>query len=67
MSPALVRALGIVKQAAARVNCEQGLLEPRLAQAIEQAAQEVIDGTLADHFHRPRQRARRAGHPPSQA
>ncbi len=47
---ALVRALGIVKQAAARVNCEQGLLEPRLAEAIDRAAQEVIDGTLADHF-----------------
>ncbi len=47
---ALVRALGIVKQAAARVNREQGTLDARLADAIERAAQEVIDGTLADHF-----------------
>jgi fumarate hydratase class II len=48
--PALVRALGIVKQAAARVNRELGMLDPRLGQAIERAAQEVIDGKLADHF-----------------
>jgi fumarate hydratase class II len=48
--PALVRALGIVKQAAARVNRELGVLDPRLADAIERAAQEVIDGKLADHF-----------------
>jgi fumarate hydratase class II len=46
----LVRALGIVKQAAARVNRELGLLDPRLADAIDRAAQEVIDGRLADHF-----------------
>jgi len=46
----LVRALGIVKQAAARVNKEQGALEPRLADAIARAAQEVIDLKLADHF-----------------
>jgi fumarate hydratase, class II len=48
--PALVRALGIVKQAAARVNRELGLLDPRLADAIERAAQEVIDGRFAEHF-----------------
>src|SRR5918999_6365581 len=46
----LVRALGIVKQAAARVNREQGHLEPRLADAIARAAQEVADGRLAEHF-----------------
>jgi fumarate hydratase class II len=46
----LVRALGIVKQAAARVNRELGVLEPRLAEAIERAAQEVIEGKLAAHF-----------------
>jgi hypothetical protein len=48
--PSLVRALGIVKQAAARANVELGVLEPRLADAIGRAAQEVIDGKLADHF-----------------
>jgi fumarate hydratase, class II len=50
MPPPLVRALGIVKQAAARVNREHGTLEPRLAEAIIRAAQEVLDGKLADHF-----------------
>jgi fumarate hydratase, class II len=50
MPPPLVRALGIVKQAAARVNREQGHLEPRLADAIARAAQEVVDGRLAEHF-----------------
>jgi fumarate hydratase class II len=46
----LVRALGIVKQAAAVVNREQGHLEPRLADAIVRAAREVADGELAEHF-----------------
>ena len=46
----LVRALGIVKQAAAVVNREQGHLEARLADAIVRAAQEVADGALAEHF-----------------
>jgi fumarate hydratase, class II len=50
MPPPLIRALGIVKQAAARVNREHGTLEPRLAEVIVRAAQEVIDGKLADHF-----------------
>ena len=43
LPPPLVRALGIVKQAAAKVNRAHGTLEPRLADAIVQAAQEVID------------------------
>ena len=50
MPAPLVRALGIVKQAAARVNKELGTLEPRLADAISRAAQEVVDGRLAGHF-----------------
>jgi fumarate hydratase class II len=50
MPPPLVRALGLVKQAAARVNRELGGLEPRLADAIGRAAQEVADGRLGDHF-----------------
>jgi fumarate hydratase class II len=50
MPAPLVRALGIVKQAAARVNRELGALEPRLADAINRATQEVVDGRLADHF-----------------
>jgi fumarate hydratase, class II len=50
MPAPLVRALGIVKQASARVNRELGTLEPRLSDAIERAAEEVIDGRLGDHF-----------------
>src|SRR3954463_828222 len=50
MPPALVRALGIVKLAAARVNQRLGGLEPRLGDAIEPAAREVVDGKLAGEF-----------------
>ncbi|MGI9487291.1 MAG: class II fumarate hydratase [Geminicoccaceae bacterium] len=50
MPPAMVRALGIVKQAASRVNRTLGVLDDKLATAIDQAAGEVIDGKLGDHF-----------------
>ena len=46
----IVRALGIVKQAAARANMALGKLDPALGDAIVNAAQEVIDGKLNDHF-----------------
>ncbi|HTS42454.1 MAG TPA: class II fumarate hydratase [Xanthobacteraceae bacterium] len=46
----LVRALAIVKRAAAEVNLALGSLDPRRARAIIRAAQEVIDGKLDDHF-----------------
>src|SRR3954462_11627817 len=46
----LVRALGLVKRAAAEVNQSLGLLDARRARAIVQAAQEVIDGELDEHF-----------------
>ncbi|MBW8447399.1 MAG: class II fumarate hydratase [Arenimonas sp.] len=46
----VVRALGIVKQAAARANMALAGLDPDLGQAIIRAAQEVIDGKLDDHF-----------------
>jgi fumarate hydratase class II len=46
----VVRALGIVKQAAARANMELGQLDPALGKTIVAAAQEVIDGKLNDHF-----------------
>ena len=47
---AIVRALGIVKRAAAETNMALGHLDPKLAEAIIAAAQEVIDGKLDDHF-----------------
>ncbi len=46
----LVRALGIVKLAAARVNRRTGVLEPKLAEAIERAAAEVAEGRLDEEF-----------------
>ena len=46
----IVRALGIVKRAAAEANMELGRLDPGLGKTIIAAAQEVIDGKLDDHF-----------------
>jgi fumarate hydratase, class II len=46
----VVRALGIVKQAAARANMALGQLDTQLGEVIIQAAQEVIDGKLNAHF-----------------
>ncbi len=46
----IVRALGIVKRAAAEANKELGKLDNKLAKNIIAAAQEVIDGKLNDHF-----------------
>ena len=45
-----IRALGLVKRAAAQTNRELGLLPRRRARAIAAAAQEVIDGKLDDQF-----------------
>jgi fumarate hydratase class II len=46
----LIRALGVVKRAAAEVNHTLGLLDARRMRAIVKAAQAVIDGKLDDHF-----------------
>ncbi len=45
-----IRALGLIKRAAARVNLELGFLSKELAEAIIQAAGEVVEGKLDDHF-----------------
>ncbi|HOB75936.1 MAG TPA: class II fumarate hydratase [Phycisphaerae bacterium] len=45
-----IRAMGLIKQAAAEVNRELGLLDAKLAGWITAAAQEVVDGKLDDHF-----------------
>ena len=47
---AIVRALGIVKRAAADVNMALGRLDPKLGKAIAAAAQEVSEGKLDEHF-----------------
>ena len=46
----VVRALGIVKRAAAEANMALGRLDPEIGKAIVQAADEVIAGKLDDHF-----------------
>ncbi|CAG1769337.1 partial fumarate hydratase, class II, partial [uncultured bacterium] len=50
MPPELIRAFGILKKAAAITNQELGLLTKEKADLICQAADEVIDGKLTDHF-----------------
>jgi len=45
-----IRALGLIKWAAAQANLELGLLDESRATAIAHAAQEVIDGKLDAHF-----------------
>ncbi|MEE9463959.1 MAG: class II fumarate hydratase [Candidatus Neomarinimicrobiota bacterium] len=46
----MIRALGMIKWAAAKVNQDLGLLDKKRAHAIMEAAQEVIDGKLDDQF-----------------
>jgi fumarate hydratase, class II len=50
MPRSLIRALAMVKKAAAETNCEIGLLEERLARAIVAASDEIIEGKLDAHF-----------------
>lgn len=50
MPAPLIRALGIVKKAAALTNKDQDNLEANLADAIAKAADDVIEGKLNDHF-----------------
>ncbi len=49
MPEPLIRAFGVLKKAAARVNMEYGL-DPKIGEAIQKAADEVIDGSLISHF-----------------
>src|ERR1700683_5847308 len=46
----VVHALGVVKRGAAEVNRSLGVIDAGKGEAIIAAAQEVIDGTLDDHF-----------------
>jgi len=47
---AFIRAIGLIKKAAAETNLQSGLLDGSIAQAIIAAADEVIDGKLDDQF-----------------
>ena len=48
--PTLIRAFGMVKQAAAEANKELGLIDEKLANAIIQAAKDVQSGKFNDSF-----------------
>jgi aspartate ammonia-lyase len=50
MPEPVVRAFGILKGAAARVNVALGVLDPKIADAISKASAEVAAGELSDHF-----------------
>ena len=45
-----IRAYGILKKAAAQVNTDLGVLDPKLKDVISEACNEVIDGKLDEHF-----------------
>jgi len=49
-SPFLIRALAMIKQAAAEANQSLDLITPEQGSAIQQAAEEIIDGQHHDHF-----------------
>ena len=50
MPSEIIRALGILKLAAARTNADLGVLPEPTSKLIRQATQEVIDGRLDEHF-----------------
>ncbi|MDH3402078.1 MAG: class II fumarate hydratase [Acidobacteriota bacterium] len=45
-----IAALGMIKSEAAKINAERGIVAPELAEAIRQAADEVVAGGLDAHF-----------------
>ncbi len=50
MPAALIRALGVQKKAAALTNMDMGVMEDKIGDAIVNAADEIIDGTLSGQF-----------------
>src|SRR4029079_3394788 len=50
MPPAVIRAMAVLKKAAALVNCDLGKMSQETCGPIVAAADEVISGTLEDHF-----------------
>jgi fumarate hydratase class II len=50
MPTAVIRAMGVLKKAAALVNRDLGKMSEEICEQIVVAADEVIDGKLADHF-----------------
>ena len=50
MPHAMIRAFGVLKKAAAETNVELGELDPKIGALISIACEEVISGSLNDHF-----------------
>jgi fumarate hydratase class II len=50
LSRRFIHAVGLIKQKAAEVNLELGLLDATLSEAVVRAAQDVVDGRLDDQF-----------------
>ena len=50
MPPAFIHGLGLIKMACARANEELGKLTPEKSRLVQQAAREVADGKLDEHF-----------------
>ncbi|GMG11085.1 unnamed protein product [[Candida] boidinii] len=50
MPEPIIHAFGILKKAAAIANTDVGALDPKLSEAIQQAATEVAEGKLLEHF-----------------
>lgn len=50
MHPEIINSLAYIKKAAAITNCEVGLLDKRIAQAIVQACDEILDGHFRQDF-----------------
>jgi len=46
----MIYAIAMIKRYAAEVNAELGLLDPKIADAIIQAAEEVMEGKFDEHF-----------------
>ena len=46
----IIRAFALLKYAAAQANCELGLLDQKKAQAIEEVCDQILAGSLDDHF-----------------
>ncbi|KGF11562.1 fumarate hydratase [Tissierellia bacterium S5-A11] len=46
----IIQAFALLKYAAAQANCELGLLDQKKAQAIEEVCDQILSGSLDDHF-----------------
>ncbi|HIV58667.1 MAG TPA: class II fumarate hydratase [Candidatus Stackebrandtia faecavium] len=45
-----IKALALIKGAAARVNAELGVMDKRIADSISEVVKEIVDGTYDEHF-----------------